>query len=162
MTLATPDLQTKIEKVEERHFHSRRYEAGVLGGEVEEAEALTVFAGVVLTQNLAVELSFSQASDSYFDTRMISGNILSSPFPEWRFSPYFSLGVGYREIKPNETFVLAEKTDDMTANVGDGVRIYVTHRFMMQTEFRQYIVFTDDDDDNEELDQWQVGFSFFF
>jgi hypothetical protein len=162
LTLATPELQTKIEKVEQRHFLTRRYEAGVMGGELEEAEVLTVVAGMNLTPNLTIELGFSQASDSYIDTKMVNGNILSSPFPEWLVSPYVSLGVGYREVKPRETFVLAEKTDDMTANAGAGVRIYLTRRFMLRAEFRQYIVFTEDDDDNEELDEWHVGFSFFF
>ena len=42
-----------------------------------------------------------------------------------------------------------------------GLRGYLTNRFLLQAEYRGYVVFTSRDD-NEELDEWKAGFAFFF
>jgi hypothetical protein len=39
--------------------------------------------------------------------------------------------------------------------------MYVTKRFMFRTEYSSYLTFTSEDD-NEELDEWKAGFTFFF
>jgi hypothetical protein len=41
------------------------------------------------------------------------------------------------------------------------VRAYIARRFMVRGEFKEYVVFTDRDE-NEEETEWKVGFAFFF
>jgi len=47
------------------------------------------------------------------------------------------------------------------AHVGAGLRIYATRRFILRAEYKSYVVFTSRDD-NEEVEEWKVGFAFFF
>ena len=50
---------------------------------------------------------------------------------------------------------------DTAAYAGVGLRGYLTNRFLLQAEYRQFVVFTSRDD-NEEIDEWTVGFTYFF
>jgi hypothetical protein len=50
---------------------------------------------------------------------------------------------------------------DQVAHVGLGVRTYLTRRFVVRAEYKSYVVFTSRDD-NEEIEEWKAGFSFFF
>jgi hypothetical protein len=46
--------------------------------------------------------------------------------------------------------------------VGGGLQFYLTRRFMLRSEYRNNIVFTSRDD-NQEVDEWKyLGFAFFF
>jgi len=41
------------------------------------------------------------------------------------------------------------------------VRGFLTNRFLLAGEYRSYVVFTSRDE-NEEIDEWTVGFTYFF
>ncbi len=41
------------------------------------------------------------------------------------------------------------------------VRAYVARRFIVRGEYKEYVVFTDRDA-NEEAIEWKIGFAFFF
>jgi hypothetical protein len=41
------------------------------------------------------------------------------------------------------------------------MRIYLARRLMMRLQYKNYVVITDRDDD-EEIDEWQLGISAFF
>jgi hypothetical protein len=86
---------------------------------------------------------------------------VSQPFPEWRFSPFFTLGAGHIATKPRVTLVQAEDSSDATAHVGLGMRVYLSRRFILRAEYKSYVAFSSDDD-NEEFEEWQAGFAFFF
>ncbi len=45
--------------------------------------------------------------------------------------------------------------------VGVGLRVYLTRRFIVRADFKDYVVMIDADR-NEEFQQWLTGFSFFF
>ena len=82
--------------------------------------------------------------------------------PEWRLSPYFTLGTGVIYTEPKSTLVQSVDRDDQIGYVGGGLQFYLTRRFMLRTEYRNNIVFTSRDD-NEEVDEWKyLGFAFFF
>ena len=59
-------------------------------------------------------------------------------------------------ISPKATLVQAEDRTDSTAYAGLGVRGFLTNRFLLQAEYRSYVVFTSRDD-NEEIDAWTVA-----
>jgi len=81
--------------------------------------------------------------------------------PEWRFQPFVSLGTGLVHIEPKATLVSPLDRDDQTAYVGGGFKYYLTRRFFARGEYRQHIVFTSRND-NEKVDEWKLGFAFFF
>jgi hypothetical protein len=41
------------------------------------------------------------------------------------------------------------------------VRAWVTRQFLLRAEYKSYVVLTSRDD-NEEVNEWKLGFSFFF
>jgi hypothetical protein len=55
---------------------------------------------------------------------------------------------------------LVDRTDE-SAYAGVGVRFYLTRRFFLRGEYKERIVFTSRND-NEELKEWKVGLAFFF
>jgi hypothetical protein len=82
--------------------------------------------------------------------------------PEWRLSPYFTLGTGIIYIEPKATLVRTEDRTDQIGYVGAGLQFYLTRRFMLRSEYRKNIVFTSRND-NEEIDEWKyLGFACFF
>ena len=48
-----------------------------------------------------------------------------------------------------------------TAYVGGGVRYYLTRRFFLRAEYKSHEVFTKRNA-NEQVDEWKLGFAFFF
>ena len=50
---------------------------------------------------------------------------------------------------------------DMAGYVGVGGRLYLTRRFFMRGEYRQYVVFTKTNA-NEVNGEWRLGFAFFY
>lgn len=142
-------------------FRARRWEFSFYGGEMEGAALLGLYGGYSFNENLSTEISFSQALGDFSSEYLIDINLLSQPFPEWTYSPFFTLGSGIIRTKPNATLVQTEDRTDSTAHIGVGLRVYLTRRFFMRGEFRHYAVFTSRDD-NEEFDQWKIGLGFFF
>jgi hypothetical protein len=142
-------------------FRERDWEFGFLGGDMDGAEVLSLYGGYSFNRNLSAELSFSQALGTYSSEYLVDVNLLSHPFPEWRYSPFFTVGGGMINIKPDTTLVQTEDRTDTTAHVGVGLHAYITRRFFLRAEFKHYTVFTSRED-NEDFDQWKIGFGFFF
>jgi uncharacterized protein YgiM (DUF1202 family) len=82
-------------------------------------------------------------------------------FPEWRFSPFLTLGTGYVATDPRATIVNALDRQDQTAYAGAGARFYLTRRFFIRADYRWHTIFTSRDD-NEELEEWKVLIACFF
>jgi uncharacterized protein YgiM (DUF1202 family) len=142
-------------------FRQRDWEFGFLGGDMDGADLLSVYGGYAFNENLSAEVSFSQAVGNFSSEYQADVNLLTHPFPEWRYSPFFTLGSGVINTKPNTTLVQTQDRTDTTAHVGIGLHAYMTRRFFLRAEFRHYVVFTSRED-NEEFDQWKIGFGFFF
>jgi len=81
--------------------------------------------------------------------------------PQWRISPVIGVGGGILHVTPKATLVNTKDRTDTTAYGSLGVRGYLTDRFLMQAEYRGFVVFTDRDD-NQEIDEWTIGFTYFF
>jgi uncharacterized protein YgiM (DUF1202 family) len=161
LTLSPAGDPTGFAEAEFGDFTRRRWEAGVQAGDFEGADIMTVYAGYYLTSNLSAEISLSQVFGNFSDALSASVNLLAQPFPEWRLSPFFLLGTGAIYTDPNVTLVNEQDRTEQIANVGLGVRWYLTRRFIVRAEYQNHVIFQNTDD-NQEIDEWKAGFAFFF
>ena len=77
----------------------------MLAGDFEGADVMSVYAAYAMTPNLSAELTLSQVFGNYSDALIASVSLVAQPFPEWRVSPFFSLGTGVVYTDPNVTLV---------------------------------------------------------
>lgn len=161
LTLTADGENTAFAEADLGDFSRRRWEAGVMAGDFEGADVITVYAGYAMTQNFSGELAVSQVFGDFSDAVIASLNLIAQPFPEWRLSPYFSLGAGVIRTDPNVTLVGEDDRTEQIGNAGVGVRWYLTRRFIVRGEYRRHTIFQDKDD-NQEIDEWKAGFAFFF
>ncbi len=142
-------------------FHKRKWELGFSGGDFGGADVISTYAGYNFTKNIAAEVTVSQALGTFSDTLFADFSLVHQTFPEWRVSPFFALGAGVIKTDPNSTLVSTEDRQDNSLHVGGGVRLYLSKRFVLRLEYKNYVVLTSRDD-NEEIEQWKLGFSAFF
>lgn len=142
-------------------FDSRRWEAGLLMGQFEDAASIAVYGGFLMTENLSAELWATQILGSTSEVQMFNANIVHQPFPQWRVSPFMTLGVGHIFIEPKSTLAVPEDRDNSIGHAGLGVRAYVTDNYFIRAEVKDYKIFTDRAN-NEEAMEWKIGLSVFF
>ena len=142
-------------------FSQRRWEGGVLAGDFEGGDLISVYVSYAMTQNLAIELSASQMFGDFSDAVIGTVNLVAQPFPEWRLSPFLSLGTGLIYTDPNVTLIDESDRTEQISSVGVGVRWYLTRRFLLRAEYKNHVIFQNKDD-NQEINEWKAGFAFFF
>ena len=76
-------------------------------------------------------------------------------------SPFFTLGAGVIHTEPKSSIIQGEDRTDQIGHAGIGFRAYITRQFLFRAEYKTYVVFTSRND-NEEVEEWKVGFAFFF
>lgn len=143
------------------NFSGRRWEMGITGGDFGGAATITTYVGFAVNPHITLQLEASQILGDYSDGYMGAANILMYPFPNWRISPYFTIGTGIVKIVPQTTIIQAEDRSDEIVHAGLGVNVYLSDRFILRLEYKRHTVLTSRDD-NQELDQWKTGFSVFF
>jgi len=144
-----------------RDYMDRRFEFGVLIGDFSGADVLAGYGAWHLTPNVSVELWASDLSGRFSSGWMFNANVVHQPWPEWRISPFLTLGTGVIRIEPSATLVATPDRTDQLAHAGAGIRMHVSRRFMLRAEYKGYVVFTSRDE-NEVIDEWKAGFAFFF
>lgn len=142
-------------------FTSHRWEMGIFAGDYSGATLISGFLSYSLNSQMAAELSVGQFLGNASNGTVVDLGLTHVFLPEWRFSPFVSLGTGFVNIDPKATLVAPLDRSDQTAYVGGGVRFYLTRRFFLRGEYKSHVVFTSRDD-NEEVDEWKLGFAFFF
>jgi hypothetical protein len=144
-------------------FAQRNVEFGALGGSFEGVPSMTVFANWVATENLAAGISVTQALGDLSENQFFLIHVQHTTFPEWRVSPYITLGAGKIRTKPRANLVQSgdeTRTSDLLA-AGIGLRYYMAQNFMLKLEYQHLQALTDRDI-NEDLEQWKLGFAVFF
>jgi len=142
-------------------YRSRRFEVGFAGGVLEGDPSMLVRGGYRFHENLSGEFTVGQASGDFSSSRLYYASVVSEPFPEWRLSPFFSLGLGRYVSTPKATLVGAIETESNTANAALGARFYLTRRFIVRGEYRRHVVFVDQNRINE-FNELSLGISLFF
>jgi hypothetical protein len=142
-------------------FQTHRYELGAFAGDFDGADLVSFYGGVSVNDNLKVEITGSQYLGQQRSGVMLEAGVSHVFAPEWRLSPFISLGGGlFRVDKDAQRPNLVDRTDQ-SAYAGVGVRYYLTRRFFLRGEFKERVIFTSRND-NEELKEWKVGLAFFF
>jgi uncharacterized protein YgiM (DUF1202 family) len=160
-TLDTAGQPTAIDDPTADDFAGSRWEVGLAIGDLDGASVIALNGGYRWTRNLSTEVQVADISGSFSDGWLTTVTIVHQPFPEWRLSPYAALGTGMIHTEPKATLVSTEDRTDQVGQVGVGVRMYLSKRFLFRAEYNSYLAFTSRDD-NEELDEWKAGFAFFF
>ena len=160
-TLTPSGENTEFAVVSLDEFSNRRWEIGAVGGVFNSAPVMTLYGGYALMQQLSAELSFSQVVGEFSSSQLLNINLMAQPFHQWRYSPFFTLGLGQIKTTPKITLIQVPDSTDFVAHVGFGVKAYLTRRFILRAEFKNYVGFSSDDD-NEEFQEWKAGFAFFF
>lgn len=160
-TLTEAGVGTTFRDVLLDDFLARRLEFGITGGSAEGDPVMAATLGYVLSENFLVELGVSRISGSFSSSTIWRANLVSQPIPGGRLVPNFTLGVGHFENVPRATLVDAEASDAVAINAGVGVRWYVTRRFILRGDFKDYAVLVDDNR-TDEIREYLLGLSFFF
>ncbi|MEM7294210.1 MAG: SH3 domain-containing protein, partial [Pseudomonadota bacterium] len=129
-------------------FNQREWEGGILGGDFGGAAVLSVYGAYHFTSNISTEVSLSHAIGDFSNSIILSVNVLNQPFPEWEYSPFFTLGTGVINTEPNATLVASEDRTDEILHAGFGVRTFLGRRFVLRAEYKKYTVITSRDDND--------------
>jgi hypothetical protein len=160
-TLQPGGSQIEFDQADQQDFTDAKWEFGLMTGDFGGANIISLYGGYSLNPNVAIEVWGSQILGNFSNGWMGSVNVVHETWPEWRISPFFTLGAGLVHTEPKSTIVQSEDRTDQIAHAGAGFRFYATRRFILRAEFKSYVVFTSRDD-NEEVEEWKVGFAFFF
>lgn len=161
LTLQSSGSEIRFAQANQEDFTNARWEVGLLTGDFGGANSVSFYGGYSLNPNISLEVWGSQILGNFSNGWMGSVNVVHEAFPDWRISPFFTLGTGLLRTEPKPTIVQGEDRTDQIAHVGAGFRIYATRRFLLRAEFKSYVVFTSRNE-NEEVEEWKVGFAFFF
>ncbi len=167
-TLLADGTLLRIELGDRAGFTSHRWEAGGMVGDFDGANLVSGYLAFSLNDHLKIDLSPSQflgvtSNAAPADRSGYTLDIgLNHVFvPEWRFSPFVTLGGGLFNVNDDPQNPQAVDRHDESAYYGMGFRFYLTRRFFVRGEYKNRVVFTSRND-NEELEEWKVGLAFFF
>jgi len=138
-----------------------RWEAGVGAGDFDGADVVTVAASYALNDSLYLRADVSQLFGEFSNGWLGTAGIGHIFMPQWRVSPFVGIGAGWVYVEPSATLVEAPSRSNQAAYAGAGLRGYLSNRFLLQAEYRQYLIFMDTND-NEVINAWTVGFTHFF
>ena len=160
-TLTEAGARTTFRDLMLTDYLHRRLEAGLAWGRFEDDPVLVVRVGYRLTPNLSTELSVSQVTAPFSSTSLLQANLLATPYPDRSISPFFTLGAGRYRQTPRVTLVNAPEISVTAANVGLGVRVYLTRNFLMRADFREYLA-PINDNRVDSFREWTIGLGIFF
>ena len=160
-TLPPAGEYTDLSVATQKQFSFHRWDMGAMGGDFEDADVMTVYGGFFLTPKFSAEVSASKIFADFSDADMADISLAIHPFPEWRFSPFLTLGTGVIKTDPKTTLVEESDRTDQLGHAGAGVRIYLARRFIFRAQYKHYVIFQSSDD-NQEIDEWKAGFAVFF
>lgn len=143
------------------HEADNPWQLGLIGSRFGSAKAYTVFTGYRFTPNISAELRYTQAFGESTHYKLGSVMLVHQLFPEWRASPFFTLGAGQMKIYRDSVNAISADEKDITITAGAGLLYYLTHNVSARVEYNHHTVLTTRDN-NEEVDEWKAGFSVLF
>jgi hypothetical protein len=138
-----------------------RWEVGAATGDFAGASVISVNAAYSLTRSLQLRADVSQLLGNFSNAWLVTAGVSHTFVPTWRVSPFFAIGGGAIRLEPDATLVQTLDRNEEVAYAALGLRGFLSDRFLLQAEYRGYVAFTTRDE-NEELDAWTLGFTYFF
>ena len=160
-TLQPEGTPIQFAEANQQDFTDSKWELGGMAGDFGGSNVISLYGAYSINPYVSIEVWGSQILGNFSNGWMGSVNLTHETWPDWRISPFFTLGTGVIHTEPKPTIVQGEDRTDQIAHAGAGFRVYATRRFILRAEFKSYVVFTSRDD-NEEVEEWKVGFAFFF
>jgi opacity protein-like surface antigen len=144
-------------------YTNRTFEFSAFGGILENVTAMSVAAAWNVTGNLVAEATYTQALGDFSENKLWSIRIQHHIFPEWKVSPYFTIGAGGINTRPRSNLVQSGDEVRMSDfyEAGAGIRYYFARNMVIKFEYRNIIALTDRDD-QEQMEEFKLGFSVFF
>lgn len=163
-TLLPSGENLKINEATREAFIERRWEVGAAGGEFQHAPVMSMYGAFTFTQNLSTEFTLAKSIGNVSSSNLFKLNVLMQPFPQWKYSPFFTLGIGSIQVKPNATLIEPADKSNQLGQIGLGFKTYLSRRFILRFEANDYVIFSasNDNDKNEDLSEWKLGFAIFF
>jgi len=161
LTLDSAGQPLAIHSPDRDSFTNRRWEAGIMAGDFGDTDAVTAYGGWHFTRNFSLEVNLTENFGDASDGRQATVDLVHQMFPHWRYSPFVTIGGGVRETSPRSSLVSTSDRTDNVASVGAGLRVYLSRRLMLRMQYKNVVVMTDRDDD-EEINTWQIGISAFY
>lgn len=142
-------------------YLSRRLELGGAWGLFSSEPMLKLWLSYRLSDTLSVEATVAQVQGTYSGSDLWSVNLMSEPWSDQRFSPFFGVGFGQFMNFPNDSLVGATTSTSNTANATLGARYHLNDRFVVRIDGTLYTTFLSD---TKTTEYWSatVGLSFFF
>jgi hypothetical protein len=138
-----------------------RFQGSLMLGDFDGASLISLSGSYGLTDHMSVQLTLNHALGNISNMEMSTLDITHTLFPEWRVSPYLSIGTGLIRTRPHTTQVQEVDTTDQMSFFGAGVRLYISRRFIARAEYHNNYTYTSRNE-NEESTEWKTGFAFFF
>lgn len=161
MTLKPSGNRMVVKDIGEQAFRERVWEYGALVGNFGGASVITFYGSYHFTENISAEISVSQDVGSNSSSAFLGLSLVEEPFPEWTVSPFFSVGTGVIGTTPKTTLAASKDHNNQFADYALGARMHLTKRFLLRMEYRRYVIFSSRNA-YEDINEWKVGFGFFF
>ncbi len=97
-----------------------------------------------LADTVATELTVGQVQGIFSGTDFWHVALVSEPWSDRRWSPFFSVGLGKFKNIPNSTLVDAAPTDAKLAQATVGLRWHLSDRFFARLDWTLYTAFVSD------------------
>lgn len=152
----------KFRKETYEGYLERTFELGYMAGAYDTRFDLqSIYGAYRFAENLSLELHYQEMLlDESRQAYSIS--VLSEPFTLYRTTPYFGIGGGRIEITEASTDTSRDDdSSDKTVHVAAGIRTYITRTFLFRAGYRYTVQLTSKNDNNE-TEEWKVGFAVFF
>ena len=160
-TLNPEGEQVLVTSPDQQDFAKRQWELAILYGDQGGTPAMEYSGLYVATANISIEGSYGVGIGNYSSNQHLALGLLHQPFPSWQISPYVAMGGGSLRIQPKTTLVQGGRREEQFAHVAFGVRSYLSQRFLLRMQYKEFLLFNSDQD-NEEIKEWKVGFAVFF
>ena len=140
----------------------RDFEVGFMAGAYDTRfDLLSVYGSYHFAENLSVEAHYQEMIVDE-SRQAVSISIINEPITVYRTSPYFGIGGGrIRVTQAADSTNISSDSSDKTVHVAAGIKTYVTRSFLFRAGYRYTVQLTSKNDNNE-TEEWKVGFAVFF
>ena len=164
-SLTYQGYQVQLQGSQLLDYQTRRFEFGFAGGQLSGADQahvplLGIYGAYYMTPNLSLEASAKQALGDFSDTNMASVSLVHHLFPYKSWTTFMLVGFGRVYTKAHGSLVDSESSEEDSAHAGIGVRYYLASRFFMRIDYRNRVVFTERNN-NDEVKEWTIAFGAF-